>query len=157
MSITPRSKKASPREANSLDASIAARASAVIEIVDHGENPAVSTYLLNCPPVASAVHFAQHKKKLGRSAMKRGVGDDPSRLTTEAGKSSLIISEGSAQQKKAASELFFVDCNKQSINTEMRDLTFIYLSFTYTDISIALAGCGVTLEGGTMRWPPGPL
>jgi hypothetical protein len=65
MSITPRSKKASPREANSLDASIAARASAVIEIVDHGENPAVSTYLLNCPPVASAVHFAQHKKEIG--------------------------------------------------------------------------------------------
>jgi hypothetical protein len=89
--------------------------------------------------------------------MKRGVGDDPSRLTTEAGKSSLIISEGSAQQKKAAAELFFVDCNKQSINTETRDLTFIYLSFTNTDISIVLAGCGVTLEGGTMRWPPGPL
>jgi hypothetical protein len=85
--------------------------------------------------------------------MKRGVGDDPSRLTTEAGEAGLIISEGSAQLKRAASELFFVDCNRQSINTETRGVTFIYLSFTNADISIALPGCGVTLEGGTMRLP----
>jgi hypothetical protein len=89
--------------------------------------------------------------------MKRGAGDDPSRLTTEAGEAGLIISEGAAQQKRAASELLFVDCNRQSINPETRGMTFIYLSFTNADILITLPGCGVTLEGGTMRLPPRPV
>jgi hypothetical protein len=82
--------------------------------------------------------------------MKRGVGDDPSRLTTERGELSLTIFQGSAQQKRAASELFFVECKRQSINADKRDVTLIYLSFTNADISIALPGCGVSLEGGTI-------
>jgi hypothetical protein len=93
--------------------------------------------------------------------MKKGIGDDPSSSTTDTGKADLIISEGSAQQKRAASELFFVECRRQSMNTGTRDVTLIYLSFTNTDISIALPGCGVTVEGGTigkMRLQlPGPL
>jgi hypothetical protein len=82
--------------------------------------------------------------------MNRGIGDHPSSLTTETGKAGLITSEGAAQQKRATSELFFVECKRQSINSETKYITLIYLSFTNADISIAVPGCGVMLEGGTI-------
>jgi hypothetical protein len=115
---------------------------------DHGAKPSRLDISVNCSPILFVVHFKQHKKKFARSAMKRGVGDDPLRLTTKKRETGLIISEGAAQQKRATSELFFVECRRQSIDTETTDVMLIYLSFTNADVSIALPGGGVTLEGG---------
>lgn len=87
--------------------------------------------------------------------MTTGVGDLLSGLTSETGKAALRISEVSKKQARATSELYFVECTRKLIDTavttqfETRDVTLIYLSFTNGDISIALPGCGVTLEGGT--------
>jgi hypothetical protein len=87
--------------------------------------------------------------------MKRGVGDHLSGLTPEAGEAALRSSEVLIKQKRGTSELYFVECRRQLIDTadttrfETRHVTLIYLSFTNGDISIALPGFGVTLEGGT--------
>jgi hypothetical protein len=88
--------------------------------------------------------------------MKRGVGDHLPELTAETKEADLRASEVLAKQRRAlTSELYFVECRRQSIDTDdprrfdTREVTLIYLSFTNGDISIALPGCGVTLEGGT--------
>jgi hypothetical protein len=86
--------------------------------------------------------------------MTRGVDDRLSGLTPETGEAALRSSEVLTEHKRATSELYFVECRRQTIDTtdprrfETREVTLIYLSFTNCDISIALPSCGVTLEGG---------
>jgi hypothetical protein len=65
------------------------------------------------------------------------------------------LEQKNEKAEEATSELYFVDCTTQLIETVgdarrlgTREVTLIYLSFTNRDISIALAGGGVTLEGG---------
>ena len=87
--------------------------------------------------------------------MKRGVDDRLSGLEPDTTEVSVRISKVLIEKKRATSELFFVECRRQPIETAdtrrftARDVTLIYLSFASGDISIALPGCGVTLEGGT--------
>jgi hypothetical protein len=84
----------------------------------------------------------------------RGVGDLLPGLTRETGEAGLIISEMVEEQKMATSELYFVECRRQLIDTadtrrfEAGVVTLIFLAFTNGDISIALPGCSVALEGG---------
>jgi hypothetical protein len=95
----------------------------------------------------------------------KGMGSDHlsgSIAKTEA--RTLAITEISEEDKNATSELYLVDCRMQSIETigdttppaasrriGTRVVTLIYLSFTNGDISIAVPGGGVTLEGG-YKW-----
>jgi len=89
--------------------------------------------------------------------MKRGIVSHSSGLTPEMGEAALRISEVLAAQKRATSELYFVERRRLSIDTadtgrfETRVATLIFLSFTNGDISIALPGCSVAVEGGTNR------
>jgi hypothetical protein len=72
----------------------------------------------------------------------------------------LTIAELSEEQNKATSDLYFVECRTQLIETVgdtirpvaakrfgTRKVTLIYLLFTNCDISIVLLGDGVTLKG----------
>ena len=96
--------------------------------------------------------------------MKGMGGDRLSALTRKTQEASLTISDVSKEQKKATSELYLVQCKMQLIETVgdttrpvasrrfgTRVVTLIYLSFTNCDISIAIPGGGVTLEGG-YKW-----
>jgi hypothetical protein len=109
---------------------------------------------VDCGSVVSDVCFEQYKKNLDVLVMNRGGGNHLSGLTPETGGSDLTIPEAFAEHKTATSELYFVACTRQSIDAAdisrfaTTDVTLIYLSFTNGDISIALPGCGVTLEGG---------
>jgi hypothetical protein len=86
--------------------------------------------------------------------MNRGGGNHSSGLTPETEGVDLTIQEAFAEHKRATSELYFVECTRRSIDAAdarrfaTTDVTLIYLSFTDGDISIALPGCSVTLEGG---------
>jgi hypothetical protein len=95
--------------------------------------------------------------------MHRIANDDVSVLARKTDKATVAISEAPKKQKRTASELYFVECRTQLIETVRettrpiasrqsgtREVTLIYLSFTNCDISIALLGGGVTLEGGKM-------
>src|SRR6516164_7166840 len=106
---------------------------------------------------------ATHKKRRGNTVVKRIVSDPLSGLTGKAEEATPTISEVSGERKKATSDLYFVECRTQLIETagdttrsvasrqsRTREVTLIYLSFTNCDISIALLGGGVTLEGGKM-------
>ena len=83
-----------------------------------------------------------------------GRGDLSAGSLPEAGGGVTRVLELPAARKKPASDLHFVDCSRRSIDAaepgrfETRNVTLIYLSFTNGDISIALPGDGVTLEGG---------
>jgi len=86
--------------------------------------------------------------------MKRGVGDRLSGFKPDTAEESVTAPKVLTEQKVATSRLFFVECRRQLIDAadtrrfSARDVTLIYLSFTNGDISIALPGSGVTLEGG---------
>jgi hypothetical protein len=93
----------------------------------------------------------------------KGMGSDRlSGLTRKTEEATLTISEVSEGQKNATSQLYFVECRMQLTETVgdttrrvassrfgTRVVTLIYMSFTNCDISIAIPGGGVTLEGGT--------
>jgi hypothetical protein len=95
----------------------------------------------------------------------KGMGSDLlSGLTRKTKEETPTISKVSEEQKKATSELYLVECKTQLIETVgdrtrpvasrrfgTRVVTLIYLSFTNCDISIAIPGGGVTLEGG-YKW-----
>jgi|ERR1700677_590377 hypothetical protein len=77
------------------------------------------------------------------------------RLPKSTRKSALKISGALLDQNRVTSELYFAKSTKHLIDTahmsrfETREMTIIYLSFTSVRISIAVPGCGVSLEGGT--------
>jgi hypothetical protein len=114
---------------------------------------------VNCHPISSVV--SSPNEMVGTTTMK-GMGSDRlSGLTAGTKAATLTISEVSEEQKKATSELYFVDCRVQLTETVgdaarpvasrrfgTRVVTLIFLSFTNGDISIAIPGGGVTLEGG---------
>jgi hypothetical protein len=93
----------------------------------------------------------------------KGMGSDRlSGLTRKTEEATLTIPEVAEEQKEATSELYFVECRMQlteavgdttrpvaSRRFGTRVVTLVYLSFTNCDISIAIPGGGVTLEGGT--------
>jgi hypothetical protein len=98
----------------------------------------------------------------GITVMKKIGSDYFAGLTPKAEEKTITISEWSSEQKTATSELYFVECRMQLIETAgdrtppfasrgfgTRVVTLIHLSFTSCDISIALPGGGLTLEGGT--------
>lgn len=91
--------------------------------------------------------------------MHRIANDDISLFGRKTEHATIAISEASKKQKRTASELYFVECRTQLIETVeettrpvasrqsgTREVTLIYLSFTNCDSSIALLGGGVTLE-----------
>jgi hypothetical protein len=87
-----------------------------------------------------------------------GIGDHHfSGMAQKTQETSPTISEA-AEDRKNESSLYFVECRRRVIEPvapgvpgrfATREVTLIYLSFTNNDISIALPGGGVTLEGGT--------
>jgi hypothetical protein len=92
------------------------------------------------------------------------VSDQCSWLTWKPEETIQTISEAyrSAEQKRATSDLYFVSCRTQLIETVAdksrplaskqfgkQEVTLVQLSFTNCEIWIALAGGGVTIEGGT--------
>jgi hypothetical protein len=87
--------------------------------------------------------------------MKRRIDDPLPELTSETGEPPLGISGALVDQNRVTSELYFAKSTKHLINTphmtrfETREMTIIYLSFTGVRISIAVPGCGVSVEGGT--------
>jgi hypothetical protein len=93
--------------------------------------------------------------------MNRIVGDHFLSLTAETEEMAPAIYEVPGEQKKTTVDLYFVECRTQLIETVednprpvpsrgfgAREVTFIYMSFAHCDISIAVPGSGVTLEGG---------
>jgi hypothetical protein len=94
----------------------------------------------------------------GASVVMGMVGDRLPGLTPYSEKSTPRNSAVLGEEKKTASELYFVECKTQSIYIVggaecfgTRDVTLIYLAFTNGDILLALPGRGVTLEGG-YKW-----
>jgi hypothetical protein len=89
--------------------------------------------------------------------MKSAVGDGVSGLPSKMRTCSSKISDALAETMREASELYFAKSGKHLIDAtdagrfEAREVTIIYLSFTNVRISIALAGGGVSLEGGANR------
>jgi hypothetical protein len=83
--------------------------------------------------------------------MKWQIEDRSPELTSETGEPPLRISGALVDQNSVTSELYFAKSTKHLIDTAhmKREITIIYLSFTGVRISIALPGCGVSLEGGT--------
>ena len=94
--------------------------------------------------------------------MNRIVGDRFPGVIEKAKEKTITFSEAyrSGEQKKATSQLYFVECTTQLIETAgdrtrpvaakrfgTREVALFQLSFTNCDIWIALPGGGVTLEG----------
>ena len=99
--------------------------------------------------------------------MQKGMGSSGlSGLTRKTEEASQTISEIAEQLKKACSELYFVECTTQPIETVAdttrldavrrfgaREVTLCQLSFTCCDIWIAMPDSGVSLEGGKPNVP----
>ena len=95
--------------------------------------------------------------------MRKGMGSNGlSGLTRKTEEASQTISEIAEELKKAASELYFAERRMRLTETvgdttrpggsrpyETQLVTLICMSFANCDTSIAIAGCGVTLEGST--------
>ena len=99
--------------------------------------------------------------------MRKGMGSNGfSGLTRKTEEASQTISEIAEELKKAGSELYFVECTTQPIETVAdttrldaerrfgtREVTLCQLSFTYCDIWIAMPDGGVSIEGGKPNVP----
>ena len=89
--------------------------------------------------------------------MKSGIGDRSLGLSSGVGEPALEMLDGSGEQIKAKSNLYFAKSRKHLIGTidarrfAVDEVTLIHLSFTNIGISIALPGGSVSLEGGASR------